>query len=181
MTDAEIRGTLLKVFYDLRHNAGGWVPTSDMNVSGVERQVIGAVCEQLRDGGLIQWKPLIGAHEGFVIGMGKITAIGVDVVDGATRSPIAIQFREPVSTAHGPDNAEPTGIKPSAGQKPMVSQPPAEHRKSMEYDVALSFAGEDREYVDRVARGLELTDLRGIAGRLRSQQHRHAVVIGRHP
>ncbi len=152
MTDAEIRGTLLKVFYDLRHNAGGWVKTSDMNASGVDRQVIGAVCGQLKDGGLIQWKPLIGADRGFVIGMAKITAIGVDVVDGARKSPIAIKFSAPASIADSPDDAAAAGDKTSPGHKPMGSQPRSEHRNSMEYDVALSFAGEDRDYVDKVAR-----------------------------
>jgi hypothetical protein len=95
MTDADLRGRLLKGFYDRRHNANGWVPTSDMDAAGgefVDRQVIGGVCGQLAEAGLIQWKPLTGGQEGFVIGMAKITATGVDVIDGARPPPIAINI-----------------------------------------------------------------------------------------
>ena len=95
MTDAELRGKLLKAFYDRRHNADGWVPTSDIDASGgefVHRQVIGGVCGQLAEAGLIQWKPLTGGREGFVIGMAKITATGVDVIDGTTPPPIVINM-----------------------------------------------------------------------------------------
>jgi nucleoside phosphorylase len=95
MNDAELRGRLLKTFYDLRHNAQGWVPTSDMNLGGAEhgdRQKIGGVCQQLADANLIRWKPLIGAQEGFIIGMAQITAFGVDVVEGTVSPPIRIAF-----------------------------------------------------------------------------------------
>jgi hypothetical protein len=54
-----------KTFYDRRHNARGWVPTSDIDASGgeyVDRRGIAGVCEQLAEAGLIQWKPLIGAQ-----------------------------------------------------------------------------------------------------------------------
>jgi hypothetical protein len=95
MKDSELRGKLLKVFYDRRHNAQGWVPTSDIDVSGADtadRQMIGGVCRQLEDANLIRWKPLLGAQEGFVIGMAQITAFGVDIVEGAAPSPISISF-----------------------------------------------------------------------------------------
>src|SRR5271166_1777116 len=97
MTDAELRGKLLKVFYDRRHNASGWVPTSDIDTSGGEfvgRQVIDGICGQLADVGLIQWKPHTGVQEGFVIGMAKITATGIDVIDGTRPPPIAINIIE---------------------------------------------------------------------------------------
>src|SRR5205807_1828533 len=65
ITDSELRGELLTVFHGLRHNADGWVPTSDMNVTGTDasRGMVGAVCQQLADAGLITWKPLKGASE----------------------------------------------------------------------------------------------------------------------
>lgn len=93
MTDADLRGKLLKGFYDRRHNANGWVPTSEINASGgefVDRQVVAGICGQLAEAGLIQWKPLIDGQEGVVIGMAKITGIGVDVIDGVRPPPIAI-------------------------------------------------------------------------------------------
>jgi hypothetical protein len=43
MRDADLRGRLLKLFYDRRHNADGWVPASDVDPGGgefVERQAI---------------------------------------------------------------------------------------------------------------------------------------------
>jgi hypothetical protein len=102
ITDAELRGKLLTVFHGLRHNADGWVPTSDINVSGTDasRAMIGAVCQQLADAGLITWKPLKGANEGLVIGMARITGHGADVVEGLAASTIAIIFPAPASTLH---------------------------------------------------------------------------------
>lgn len=93
MRDVELRGKLLKIYYERRHNAGGWVPISDVDIAGgelVDRQVIGAICGQLADARLIHWKPLSGAQEGFTIGMAKITAIGVDVIEGTAPPPIRI-------------------------------------------------------------------------------------------
>jgi restriction system protein len=104
MTDAELRGKLLKSFYSRRHNADGWAPTSDIDVSGGEfvgRQVIAGVCRQLQDGKLIEWRPLTGAQEGLIIGYARITALGVDVIEGRTLPPIAVDFIQP--TARGID------------------------------------------------------------------------------
>lgn len=110
MKDAELRGKMLKVFCDRRHNAQGWVPTSDMEFSSeelIDRQMIGTVGRQLADAGLIRWKPLVGSQEGFVIAMAQITGLGVDVVDDPARSPINIvlpnskTIEQPHSTAPG--------------------------------------------------------------------------------
>src|SRR5438874_2223737 len=104
MTDAEIRGRLLITFNDRRHNAQGWVPTSDFDVSGgalVDRQVIDGICRQLADAGLIRWKPLTGANEGLIIGMAQITAHGADVVQGLATPSIAVTFP---NTASDPGN-----------------------------------------------------------------------------
>jgi len=95
MSDADLRGKLLAVFHERRHNAQGWVPTSDLNLSGAERvsnQAVGGVCRQLADAGLIRWKPLNGGSEGFIEGMAQITGLGVDVVERLQPSPISINF-----------------------------------------------------------------------------------------
>lgn len=134
-TDAELRGTLLKGFYDRRHNANGWVPTSDIDAGGADRQVVSGVCGQLKDAGLIHWEPLTGEQEGIVIGMAKITATGVDVIEGAKPSPIAI----------GTIGLQSSTLQPTSGAKQTTKD------ELVEYDVALSFAGEDRDYVDKVA------------------------------
>jgi hypothetical protein len=91
--EAEVRRQLLSNFYQLRHNAGGWVPTSEMNLAGLEsidRNVVGTVCRHLADAGLIEWKPLLGADEGVIVGMARITGTGVDVVEGRKIPSIAI-------------------------------------------------------------------------------------------
>ena len=142
----------LRSFNDLRHSNGGWVPTSDMNLSGINWQVIGAICEQLKDGGLIRWKPLNGAQEGFVIGMAKITATGVDVVDGVRKSPIAIQFAVSFSSSASPAQTDVVDNRASEGQPSSGSAAAAGHQKPPASDVALSFAGEDHDYVAEVAR-----------------------------
>ena len=94
MTDAELRGKLLTIFYERRHNNDGWVPTSEMNLSGsdhVSRQAIGAVCRQLAGAGYIEWKPL---SQELAIGLARITGPGVDVVTGAQAPIIDIRFPE---------------------------------------------------------------------------------------
>jgi hypothetical protein len=52
MNDALLRGRLLTFFNDRRDNAGGWVPTSDINLSGGEPitlQTIGRQGRELAD------------------------------------------------------------------------------------------------------------------------------------
>jgi hypothetical protein len=147
MPDAELRGKLLKVFYDRRHNANGWVPTSDIDTSGgefVDRQVIGGICSQLAEVGLIEWKPLIGGIEGFVIGMAKITATGVDVIDGARPSPIAININPalPVPTA------SPRSLR--AKEVPHIPR---------RFDCFVSYAGEDRSMVKQLVAALEAREI----------------------
>jgi hypothetical protein len=85
MTDAEIRGRLLKHFYGLRNSNDGWVPTSEIILSPeqVSRQVIANVCQQLAEAGYIQWHPFNPPIEQLAIGRAKITGPGVDVVTGA--------------------------------------------------------------------------------------------------
>jgi hypothetical protein len=105
VTDAEIRRKLLATFYERRHNANGWVPTSDINMSPypVSPQVIGGVCQQLADIGLIQWKPLQGA-EGFVVGMAKITGKGVAAIEAERSADIDIRM----SSKNTPSAGSPT-------------------------------------------------------------------------
>jgi hypothetical protein len=118
MTDAELRGRLLSIFYDRRHNSQGWVPTSDIDLGGqVSHQVIGTICRELADSGLIRWKPLMGAGEGLIIGMAQINGYGVDVVEGFASAKIAVVFpKAPTDTrergALGPEHPL-SGISPA--------------------------------------------------------------------
>lgn len=56
MTDAEIRGRLLKNFYELRNNNDGWAPISEiiLSLDHVSRQAIANACQQLVEAGYIQ-------------------------------------------------------------------------------------------------------------------------------
>ena len=104
MTDAEIRGRLLTHFHSLRHRNGGWVPISDINLAPdpVEFQVIGGVCQQLADVGLVQWRPLDGST-GLVAGTGKITGQGVAAVEAGRSAGIEIRFPPKNETAPSVD------------------------------------------------------------------------------
>ena len=57
----------------------------------VELRVIGGVCQQLADVGLIDWKELAG-DEGFAAGMAKITGKGVAAVERGSSPDISIRF-----------------------------------------------------------------------------------------
>ena len=94
MTDAEIRGRLLKHIYELRNNNDGWVPTSDIILSPeqVSRRAISNACQQLADAGYIQWHPFNPPIEQLAIGRAKITGPGVDIVTGARMPTLDIRF-----------------------------------------------------------------------------------------
>ncbi len=88
MEDAELRGKLLTTFFELRRNADGWVPASDMNLSGADHvslQVVGGICQQLADAG-----------------MARITGHGVDVVEGSRLSSIDVKLPNAVQLNPSP-------------------------------------------------------------------------------
>lgn len=101
MDDAEIRGRLLRIFYDRRLNAGGRVPVSDMELSShgvISAEMIVSACTHLAEAALIRWEPTAG---GVVVGIGRITGHGVDVINRLAAPSVAIA---PVpSTAVTPD------------------------------------------------------------------------------
>jgi hypothetical protein len=79
VTDAELRGRVLQIAYDLRSNNEGWVPISDINFSGapVTDGMIAIIGQNLANADLIEWKPEGG---GVVVGQARITGHGVDVI-----------------------------------------------------------------------------------------------------
>lgn len=94
ITDADIRGRLLKHFYGLRNSNDGWVPTSEIILSPaqVSRQAIANACQQLAEAGYIQWQPFNPPIEQHAIGRAKIMGSGVDVVTGARVPTLDIRF-----------------------------------------------------------------------------------------
>jgi hypothetical protein len=102
ISDARIRAHLLSVFHGLRSSNDGWVPTSDMNLGGMEAVSLGRirnVCEQLAEAGLIKFKPLPNGS-GEIVGMCKITGHGSDVAEGRSQASIALEFSS--SSGDGP-------------------------------------------------------------------------------
>ena len=50
------------------------------------------ISKQLGDYNLIEWNPTLGSQGEPVAGGGEITAFGVDVIEGTSKSPITITF-----------------------------------------------------------------------------------------
>jgi predicted nucleotide-binding protein len=109
------------------------VPVDDIILSGVGREAIRAVCEQLADDNLIHWEPLTGPNEGHIIGNAKIRSRGVDVVTGDRVSPIEIRFpnaARPDLAAATPAIKEPERINLADGLKLLEEHLPAEEAKA---------------------------------------------------
>jgi hypothetical protein len=90
MKDTELRGIVLKRFYEERRRTIKIWGEKDLP-QGIAAVDFFDVCGQLAQQGLITWEPLKG---GFKItgGVGKITAGGVDIVEGNTQPPANITF-----------------------------------------------------------------------------------------
>lgn len=102
ISDARLRAHLLSVFHGLRLANEGWVPTSDMNVAGMEAVHLGRIrmiCKQLAEAELIKFRPLPGDSGAGIAGMSKITAHGSDVMEGRAQARIALEFVTPAGTS----------------------------------------------------------------------------------
>lgn len=82
MKDTELRGIVLKKFYDLRKK-GGYAQVHDLGVSlpEVTETDLCNVCDQLGEHDLIEWKPVQDNMGKTIDGAGKIVARGVDVIE----------------------------------------------------------------------------------------------------
>ena len=90
MKDTELRGLLLQRYYESRRG-GFFLPTPSDAPGGVTERDILDISTQLAQHALIEWIPLrAGGHD--VTGMGKITALGVDVVEGKTAADVKVEF-----------------------------------------------------------------------------------------
>ena len=94
MNDNELRGLILKKYYDKRRE--GWVQWKSEDFQDVESdftaQDLFSVCDQLGQHGLIEWKGLEDNSGVTIDGRGKISAYGIDVVEKKQASPISINF-----------------------------------------------------------------------------------------
>ena len=90
MKDSEIRGLILKYYYDRRRE--GWsLPTPDDLGNEITEKDILHVADQLAEHHLLEWRKL-GSHGNILTGMGKINAFGIDVVECDTKTELKIEF-----------------------------------------------------------------------------------------
>lgn len=105
MKDSEARGIVLELFYDARHKVD-WLNLHVLKTHvTIPFQVLGNICEQLGQHGLIDWEPL-RAMSGIVDGMGRITATGVDVMEGNVAPPISITLHDHSISVVGSQNVQ---------------------------------------------------------------------------
>jgi|SRR5665213_11482 len=93
MTDGELRGIVLEKFYELRHQQDIVSLRDITSIDPNQWTQIANICDQLAQHNLITWKP-IKSMVGIFDGMGRITADGVDVMEGAAPAPIAIVLHD---------------------------------------------------------------------------------------
>jgi hypothetical protein len=92
MKDSEIRGLILRYYYDRRREGWTLPKASDlgMGLSLNDNDVL-YVADQLAQHGLLEWRKL-GSHGEVRTGMGKINAFGIDVVEGGAQSELKVEF-----------------------------------------------------------------------------------------
>ncbi len=92
MRDDELGGAVLQRFYDYRHR--GVLQLADViaAASSAEPLLVVRVSERLAHAGLIEWKTSKSMTA--VGGIGRITALGVDVVEGHREPPIMLLLRD---------------------------------------------------------------------------------------
>ncbi|SHN86956.1 hypothetical protein SAMN05444170_6936 [Bradyrhizobium erythrophlei] len=98
MKDQEARGVVLKRLYDIR-DARQPAELSNFTDTGIASDTVARIIEQLADKGLIEWHPVTGGINSpakYLILMARINAYGVDVIEGATKPPFAINIHTSV-------------------------------------------------------------------------------------
>jgi hypothetical protein len=104
MKDAELRAIVLQKFYGERRRVIKIWGANDVP-SNMDAVDFYDICGQLAEHGLISWDPI---RSGFQIagGNGKITARGIDIIEGTAKSPITITFDQRTITITDSDNVQ---------------------------------------------------------------------------
>jgi hypothetical protein len=94
MKDNDLRGLILRKYYEKRRE--GWVQWKSEDFTDVDGDFdaddLFRVCNQLGEHGLIEWSG-VDDHRGQTVdGRGRISALGVDVIEGNQKAPLAINF-----------------------------------------------------------------------------------------
>jgi hypothetical protein len=94
MTDSELRGIVLKEFYEKRHVLIDLQISDIMAINPNESLTkLANICKQLDEHGLVKWQSMKSQFD-VQGGIGRITARGVDVIEGTVSSPISITFHD---------------------------------------------------------------------------------------
>ena len=119
MRDDELRGAILQRFYDHRHR--GLLQLADIlaAVYPAEPLLVASVSERLAQAGLIEWKT--SRSMAAVGGLGRITPVGVDVVEGHREPSIRLALRDR-GVLGGAAVAAPTGAGPSGTRSAQVDR-----------------------------------------------------------
>jgi hypothetical protein len=98
MTDNELRGIILKKFYELRRE-GNLIPKPEDFDPTIPAEDLYRICEQLGHHNLLLWRSEPVSGQPF-LGSGKISAYGVDVIENNEEAPIGITFSQNISISH---------------------------------------------------------------------------------
>lgn len=92
MKDTEMRGLLLSRYHEHRREAWWYPNESDVN-GALNLDDIFYISEQLAEAGLIDWRPIRSLGTQHYEGMGHISALGIDVIEGEARAPFSIVIK----------------------------------------------------------------------------------------
>jgi hypothetical protein len=96
-TDYEVRGAVLRRFYERRNESHGHYGLLVSDFAGAYSYgELQRICDQLAEKGLISWKQQF-TGSGDMVGMGKLLARGSDVIEGNVESPISINLDQSVA------------------------------------------------------------------------------------
>ncbi|MBE2257322.1 MAG: hypothetical protein IAE88_00595 [Rhodobacteraceae bacterium] len=90
MKDTQLRGIILGKYYEHRRSRFLTLKPEDFDPPIAIEDIL-AISDQLGQHGLIEWKAL-ESYDGIEAGLGKITAFGIDVVEGEATPDIKVEF-----------------------------------------------------------------------------------------
>jgi hypothetical protein len=112
MKDNDLRGVVLKTFYEYRREGHRNWQVSDFLLN-IDFSELDRICKQLKEHNYITWQREAERdlnEKGRLIaigirGIGRITASGIDVIEGTVQPPISINFdHSQMVTIHGSNN-----------------------------------------------------------------------------
>jgi hypothetical protein len=90
MKDSEARGLVLRRLYDIRHESDGADARDLEGVLPIDPKILPNILDQLAQQNLVTWKPLRSGMGAYLAFMARITAFGVNVIEGTAAAPITI-------------------------------------------------------------------------------------------